>query len=115
MHVADTFWTASIHSSTIDRRQHRRHDRGVRREPRRDEGQDHHHSRTTDSPSATEPSFSILRHVGRGPGKRLNVQKTRSIPTDETVAANPTAAFDVKLGNWVIDPGFFTRLVYEGV
>ncbi len=34
---------------------------------------------------------------------------------DETVAAKPTAAFDVKFGNWVIDPSFFTRLVYEGV
>jgi glyoxylase-like metal-dependent hydrolase (beta-lactamase superfamily II) len=33
----------------------------------------------------------------------------------ETVAAKPTAAFDGKYGNFVIDPGFFTRLVYEGV
>jgi glyoxylase-like metal-dependent hydrolase (beta-lactamase superfamily II) len=34
---------------------------------------------------------------------------------DETVAAKPTAAFDAKFGTFVIDPGFFTRLVYEGV
>jgi len=34
---------------------------------------------------------------------------------DETVAAKPTAAFDAKFGNFVIDPGFFTRLVFEGV
>jgi hypothetical protein len=34
---------------------------------------------------------------------------------DETVAAKPTASFDAKFGNFVIDPGFFTRLVYEGV
>ena len=34
---------------------------------------------------------------------------------DEMVAAKPTAAFDAKFGNFVIDPGFFTRLVYEGV
>jgi glyoxylase-like metal-dependent hydrolase (beta-lactamase superfamily II) len=34
---------------------------------------------------------------------------------DETVAARPTAAFDARYGNFVIDPGFFTRLVYEGV
>jgi glyoxylase-like metal-dependent hydrolase (beta-lactamase superfamily II) len=32
---------------------------------------------------------------------------------DETVAAKPTAAFDAKWGQFVIDPGFFTRLVYE--
>jgi hypothetical protein len=34
---------------------------------------------------------------------------------DEAVAAKPTAAFDAKWGNFVIDPGFFTRLVYAGV
>ncbi|HEY1779101.1 MAG TPA: MBL fold metallo-hydrolase [Roseiarcus sp.] len=34
---------------------------------------------------------------------------------DETVAAKPTAAFDARFGASVIDPGFFTRLVYEGV
>jgi glyoxylase-like metal-dependent hydrolase (beta-lactamase superfamily II) len=34
---------------------------------------------------------------------------------DETVAAKPTAAFDAKWGQFVIDPGFFTRLVYESV
>jgi glyoxylase-like metal-dependent hydrolase (beta-lactamase superfamily II) len=34
---------------------------------------------------------------------------------DETVAAKPTSAFDAKFGNFVIDPGFFTRLVYQGV
>ena len=34
---------------------------------------------------------------------------------DETVAAKPTVAFDAKWGNFVIDPGYFTRLVYEGV
>jgi glyoxylase-like metal-dependent hydrolase (beta-lactamase superfamily II) len=41
--------------------------------------------------------------------------KTRGRSRDETVAAKPTAAFDAKFGNFVIDPGFFTRLVYEGV
>jgi hypothetical protein len=34
---------------------------------------------------------------------------------DEVVAAKPTAAFDAVFGDFVIDPGFFTRLVYEGV
>jgi glyoxylase-like metal-dependent hydrolase (beta-lactamase superfamily II) len=33
----------------------------------------------------------------------------------EVVAAKPTAAFDAKFGNFVIDPGFFTRLVFDGV
>ena len=31
------------------------------------------------------------------------------------MAAKPTAAFDAVYGQFVIDPGFFTRLVYEGV
>lgn len=34
---------------------------------------------------------------------------------EETVAAKPTAAHDAKWGQFVIDPPFFTRLVYEGV
>ena len=47
--------------------------------------------------------------------ENVSTFKRQGRSRDETVAANPTAAFDVKLGNWVIDPGFFTRLVYEGV
>lgn len=34
---------------------------------------------------------------------------------DEIVAAKPTAAFDAKFGGFVIDPAFFTRLVYAGL
>ena len=34
---------------------------------------------------------------------------------DEVIAANPTAAFDAKWGRFLITPGFFTKLVYEGV
>jgi glyoxylase-like metal-dependent hydrolase (beta-lactamase superfamily II) len=34
---------------------------------------------------------------------------------DETVAAKPSAAYDTKFGQFVIDAGFFTRLVYESV
>ena len=41
--------------------------------------------------------------------------KKKGMTRDETVAAKPTASFDAKFGNFVIDPGFFTRLVYEGV
>ncbi len=41
--------------------------------------------------------------------------KKKGMTRDETVAAKPTAAFDAKFGAFVIDPPFFTRLVYEGV
>jgi glyoxylase-like metal-dependent hydrolase (beta-lactamase superfamily II) len=37
----------------------------------------------------------------------------RTLP--ETVAAKPTANHDAKWGQLVIDPAFFTKLVYEGV
>jgi glyoxylase-like metal-dependent hydrolase (beta-lactamase superfamily II) len=33
----------------------------------------------------------------------------------ETIAAKPTADHDAKFGQFVIDPAFFTKLVYEGV
>jgi glyoxylase-like metal-dependent hydrolase (beta-lactamase superfamily II) len=34
---------------------------------------------------------------------------------EETIAAKPTAAHDAKWGRFVIDPPFFTKIVYEGV
>ena len=40
-------------------------------------------------------------------------QQGRSL--EETIAANPTAAFDAKWGQFLISPALFTRLVYEGV
>ena len=50
-------------------------------------------------------------------GIRDNVAKLKreGRTRDEAVAAKPTAAFDAVWGNFVIDPAFFTRLVYEGV
>jgi glyoxylase-like metal-dependent hydrolase (beta-lactamase superfamily II) len=41
--------------------------------------------------------------------------KKKGMTRAETVAAKPTSAFDAQFGNFVIDPAFFTRLVYEGV
>ena len=50
-------------------------------------------------------------------GVRENVAtlKRQGRTRDEIVAARPTAAYDAKFGAFVIDPGFFTRLVTEGV
>jgi len=49
-------------------------------------------------------------------GVRDNVGKLKAQgrSREETVAAKPTAPYDAVWGNFVIDPGFFTRLVYEG-
>jgi hypothetical protein len=41
--------------------------------------------------------------------------KKKGKSKDEIVAAKPSAAFDAKWGSGPIDPGFFARLVYEGV
>src|SRR5262249_43080597 len=48
---------------------------------------------------------------------RANVAalKAKGLPLEDIVKARPTAAFDAKFGQFVIDPGFFTQLVYEGV
>lgn len=34
---------------------------------------------------------------------------------DEVIAAKPTAAYDAKWGEFLINPAFFTRLVYAGI
>jgi glyoxylase-like metal-dependent hydrolase (beta-lactamase superfamily II) len=47
--------------------------------------------------------------------EKVAALKKQGRSKEETVAAKPTAAFDAKYGNFVIDAGFFTRLVYEGV
>jgi glyoxylase-like metal-dependent hydrolase (beta-lactamase superfamily II) len=50
-------------------------------------------------------------------GVRENVAtlKRQGRTRDEIVTAKPTSAYDAKFGAFVIDPDFFTRLVYEGV
>jgi glyoxylase-like metal-dependent hydrolase (beta-lactamase superfamily II) len=48
---------------------------------------------------------------------RANVThlKKQGKSLDEIIAAKPTAKYDAKFGGFVIDPAFFTRLVYTGV
>ncbi len=48
---------------------------------------------------------------------RDNVARLKSAgrSVEETVAANPTDAFDEQWGKAIISPAFFTRLVYKGV
>jgi glyoxylase-like metal-dependent hydrolase (beta-lactamase superfamily II) len=47
--------------------------------------------------------------------EKVAALKKQGKSRDETAAAKPTTAFDAKWGKFVIDPGFFTRLVFEGV
>jgi hypothetical protein len=46
---------------------------------------------------------------------KVAVLKKAGRTLEETVPANPTAAHDAKWGQFVIDPPFFTKLVFEGV
>jgi Metallo-beta-lactamase superfamily len=50
-------------------------------------------------------------------GIRENVAalKKQGRPLEDIVVAKPTAAYDAKWGNFVIDPALFTKLVFEGV
>ena len=45
----------------------------------------------------------------------VHAQKAKGASLAEIVATHPTAAFDAKYGDFVIDPAFFTLLVYMGV
>jgi hypothetical protein len=47
--------------------------------------------------------------------EKIAALKRQGRSRDEAVAAKPTAAFDAEFGNFVIDPGFITKLVYEGL
>jgi hypothetical protein len=47
--------------------------------------------------------------------ENVGALKKQGMSRGETVAAKPTAHFDAKFGKFGVDPGFFTRLVYEGV
>ena len=41
--------------------------------------------------------------------------KEQGKSVDETIAEHPTAAYDAKFGQFLIDPAFFTVMVYQGV
>ena len=47
-------------------------------------------------------------------GEWLTPRKAHGRSLDDIIAAKPTAAYDEKSGTFVIDPKFFTRLVYGG-
>jgi glyoxylase-like metal-dependent hydrolase (beta-lactamase superfamily II) len=81
--------------------------------------------------AATDNDTIIIAGHGKAVGTKAELQEFRTMlvtirdkvatlkrqgrSRDEIVAAKPTAPFDARFGNFVIDPGFFTRLVYEGV
>ena len=66
-------------------------------------------------PVSNKAELKEFRDMLAGVRENVAALKRQGRSRDEAVAAKPTAAFDGKFGNWVIDPAFFTRLVYEGV
>ena len=46
---------------------------------------------------------------------RVAALKRKGMSRSDVVAAKPTADYDAKWGSFVIDPEFFTRLVYDGL
>ena len=66
-------------------------------------------------PSATRPSSRNFATCSSRSAKMSPRSRSRDAREPRRSRRKPTAAFDAKFGNFVIDPGFFTRLVYEGV
>jgi glyoxylase-like metal-dependent hydrolase (beta-lactamase superfamily II) len=66
-------------------------------------------------PVGNKAEFQAFRDMLVGCRDSVARLKKQGRTRDETVAAKPTAAFDAIWGQFVIDPGFFTRLVYQGV
>jgi len=66
-------------------------------------------------PISNKSELKAFRDMLVGVRENVATLKRQGRTRDEIVAAKPTAAYDAKFGAFVIDPGFFTRLVYEGV
>lgn len=41
--------------------------------------------------------------------------KKQGLSREQIIAARPTSSFDSKWGQFLIEPGYFTKLVYQGV
>jgi glyoxylase-like metal-dependent hydrolase (beta-lactamase superfamily II) len=67
------------------------------------------HGKPVSNKAGLQEFRDMLAAIRDNVGNLKKKGKTR----DETVAAKPTAAFDARWGQFLVDPGFFTRLVYE--
>jgi glyoxylase-like metal-dependent hydrolase (beta-lactamase superfamily II) len=61
------------------------------------------------------PDLIEFRDMLVGVRTRVAELKKQGKSLEEVIAAKPTAKYDAKWGGFVIDPDFFTRLVYRGV
>ena len=66
-------------------------------------------------PVGTKKQFQDFRDMLAGVRDKVSALKKQGKSRDEVVAAKPTAAYDAIYGHFVIDPDFFTRIVYDGL
>jgi glyoxylase-like metal-dependent hydrolase (beta-lactamase superfamily II) len=66
-------------------------------------------------PVGTKQQFRDFRDMLAGVRDNVAALKKQGKTRDEVVAAKPTAKYDAVYGHFVIDPDFFTRIVYDGL
>jgi glyoxylase-like metal-dependent hydrolase (beta-lactamase superfamily II) len=66
-------------------------------------------------PVSNRSGLQEFRDMLVGIRAKVDSLKKQGLSLDAIVAAKPTAAYDAKWGQFVIDPALFTHLVYEGV
>jgi glyoxylase-like metal-dependent hydrolase (beta-lactamase superfamily II) len=66
-------------------------------------------------PVGNKKQFQDFRDMLAGVRDKVSALKKQGKSRDEVVAAKPTASYDAIYGHFVIDPDFFTRIVYDGL
>jgi len=67
------------------------------------------------APVSNKAELSVYRDMLVAIRDKVTLLKQQGRSLEETIAAQPTAAFDDRWGQFVITPALFTRLIYEGV
>jgi len=66
-------------------------------------------------PVGTRKDLQAFRDMLAGIRDNVAALKKQGKSRDEVIAAKPTAKYDAVYGHFVIDPDFFTRIVYDGL
>ncbi|SEV87313.1 MBL fold metallo-hydrolase [Luteibacter sp. 329MFSha] len=66
-------------------------------------------------PVGTKKQLQDFRDMLAGIRDNVAALKKQGKSRDEVIAAKPTAKYDAVYGHFVIDPDFFTRIVYDGL
>jgi glyoxylase-like metal-dependent hydrolase (beta-lactamase superfamily II) len=66
-------------------------------------------------PVGNKKQFRDFRDMLSGVRDNVAALKKKGMTRDQVVAAKPTAKYDAVYGHFVIDPDFFTRIVFDGL